>query len=108
MESVAPTAVVLDAGARLPLPTTPCSAPSLPEQPCPVCPRLAAEFEPYRRAAYWQAMHQRAVAREALLQAEIDQLRAQLRQREHQLFGHKAETGTAAAETLPLAKPKKP
>ena len=33
-----------------PIPT--CSAPSLPDGPCPVCPRLAQEFEPWRQAGY--------------------------------------------------------
>ena len=47
------------------LPT--CSAPPIPQGPCPVCPRLAQEFEPWRQAAYYKAMLDRAVAREALL-----------------------------------------
>ena len=34
-----------------------CSAPPLPQGPCPVCPRLEQEFEPCRQAAYWKAMH---------------------------------------------------
>ena len=87
-----------------------CSAPALPDGPCPVCPRLAAEFEPYRQAGYWKSMHERAVAREADLRAENDALRAQLRMREQQLFGKKSEAGgvpggpaTPAAPT-----PKKP
>ena len=89
--------------ARVPLPTAPptpaCSAPSLPDGPCPVCPRLAVEFEPWRQAGYWKAMHDRAVQREALLKQEIEQLRAQLRLREQQLFGRKTEAGTATAST---------
>jgi len=40
-------------------------------------------------------MHDRALRREALLQQEIEQLRAQLRLREQQLFGRKAETTAA-------------
>ncbi|HEY1378020.1 MAG TPA: IS66 family transposase [Gemmataceae bacterium] len=47
-------------------------------------------------------MHDRAVQREALLKQEIEQLRAQLRLREQQLFGRKTETGASAALT-PLA-----
>jgi transposase len=84
----------------LPRPTTPaCSAPPLPDGPCPVCPRLAQEFEPWRAAGYWQAMHQRALEREALLRQENEQLRAQLRLREQQLFGRKTETSAASART---------
>src|SRR3954466_12793535 len=79
------------------LPT--CSAPPLPQGPCPVCPRLAQEFEPWRQAAYYKAMLDRAVAREALLKEEIATLHAQLRLREQQLFGRKADS-TASAEGL--------
>src|SRR5579863_6043010 len=63
-----------------------CSAPPLPEGPCPVCPRLEQEFEPWRQAAYWRAMHRRALERQAQLQAEVDRLQALLRLREQQLF----------------------
>src|SRR5436309_1647075 len=84
------------------LPTVPapavCSAPALPEGPCPVCPRLAEQFEPYRRAACWKRMHELAVARESELRAEIDSLRAQLRLREQQLFGTKSESHPAPRE----------
>src|SRR3954466_13903045 len=72
------------------LPT--CSAPPLPQGPCPVCPRLAQEFEPWRQAAYYKVMLDRAVAREALLKQELAQLQAKLRLREQQLFGKKAES----------------
>jgi transposase len=44
-------------------------------------------------------MHERAVQRAALLQQEIEQLRAQLRLREQQLFGRKTETSTATTPT---------
>src|SRR5438477_1098087 len=85
--------------ARTPLATAPllpvCSAPPLPDGPCPVCPRLALEFEPWRQAGYWKALPGRALQREALLQQEIEQLRAQLRLREQQLFGRKTETSAA-------------
>ena len=74
----------------VPLPT--CSAPPLPQGPCPVCPRLAQEFEPWRQAAYWQAMHQRALQREQLLHQENEQLHTRIRSLEQQLFGRKAET----------------
>src|SRR5262249_26306909 len=74
-----------------------CSAPPIPQGPCPICPRLAQEFEPWRQAAYYQAMWRRAVEREAELKAEIAHLQAQLRLREQQLLGRKADTTTAAA-----------
>src|SRR4051794_32321371 len=48
-----------------------CSAAAVPEGPCPVCPRLAVEFEPWRQAAYWKRLHERAVAREAELKTRI-------------------------------------
>lgn len=82
-----------------------CSAPPVPDGPCPVCPRLAQEFEPWRQAGYWKALHVRAVQREAVLQAEIDHLRAQLRLREQQLFGPKTETSAA---TTPARTPQTP
>lgn len=78
-----------------------CSAPLLPRGPCPVCPRLEQEFEPYRLAGYWKAMHARALDREAQLKAENDQLKALLRLREQQLFGRKSETTAATAPRLP-------
>src|SRR4051812_9282503 len=89
--------------ARVSLTTAPplpvCSAPPLPDGPCPVCPRLAVEFEPWRQAGYWKAMQDRAVQREALLRQEIEQLRARLRLREQQLFGRKTEASPATAPT---------
>ena len=80
-----------------------CSAPPLPQGPCPVCPRLAQEFEPWRQAAYWQAMHQRAIEREAGLKDEIARLRAQLRLREQQLFGRKADSTATIEGASPRA-----
>src|SRR5947208_14883838 len=74
-----------------------CSAPPIPQGPCPVCPRLAQEFEPWRQAAYYKAMLDRAVAREALLKDEVASLQAQLRLREQQLFGRKADTSATAS-----------
>src|SRR4051812_13200051 len=79
-----------------------CSAPPIPRGPCPVCPRLAQEFEPWRQAAYYKAMLERAVAREARLKQEIATLQAQLRLREQQLFGRKAETSAAVDGTARL------
>ena len=78
----------------------------MPQGPCPVCPRLAQEFEPWRQAAYYKAMLDRAVAREAQLKQELATLQAQLRLREQRLFGRKAETsatvdGTVRADRAP-------
>jgi transposase len=57
-------------------------------------------------------MHDRALQREALLKHQIEQLRAQLRLREQQLFGNKTEaaaaTTTTAATTRPDAPPRRP
>src|SRR5436190_23208438 len=89
--------------ARVPLPAAAphaaCSASPIPDGPCPVCPRLAVEFEPWRQAGYWKALHDRARQREALLQQRVAELEAQLRLREQQLFGRKTEAHTATAPT---------
>src|SRR4051812_18236901 len=100
--------------ARVPLTAAPphpaCSAPPIPDGPCPICPRLAQEFEPGRQASYWKAMHDRARQREDLLRAENEQLRAQLRRREQQLFGRKTEAGAAPPPTAtrPDSPPRRP
>jgi transposase len=78
-----------------------CSAPAIPQGPCPVCPRLEQEFEPWRQAAYWRSRHRQALQREAQLQAEVDRLQALLRLREQQLFGRKTEAGAATEPTVP-------
>src|SRR5436305_15321900 len=88
------------------LPT--CSAPPIPQGPCPVCPRLAQEFEPWRQAAYYKAMLDRAVAREALLKQELAQLQPKLRLREQQLFGRKAETKASTATTADARRSQRP
>jgi transposase len=83
-----------------------CSAPAIPQGPCPVCPRLAAEFEPWRQAAYWKAMHQKAVGREDLLKQQNQELQARIRYLEQQLFGKKSESAsvsTTPAGTTPTA-----
>lgn len=85
-----------------------CSAPPIPQAPCPVCPRLAQEFEPWRQAAYYKAMLDRAVAREAQLKQEIASLQAQLRLREQQLFGRKADSTTPAAGVARPARSPRP
>jgi transposase len=81
-----------------------CSAPPIPHGPCPVCPRLEQEFEPWRQTAYWKTMHRRSLDREAKLKAEVERLEALLRLREQQLFGRKTETA-AATPSAPLAIP---
>src|SRR5215210_3093267 len=86
-----------------------CSAPPIPQGPCPVCPRLAQEFEPWRQAAYWQAMHHRAVGREKLLHEENEQLHARIRSLEQQLFGRKADSpakGDGPARPTPSPRPR--
>jgi transposase len=92
-----------------PLDSSTCSAPAIPVRPCPVCPRLDQEFEPWRQAAYWKSQHARALQREALLKQRVAELEAQLRLRQQQLFGRKSETGTASEATTPTTPtPKKP
>jgi transposase len=92
----------------LPAAASACSAPPLPEGPCPVCPRLAAEFAPYRLAAYWRSMHERARAREDDLKAEVEALRALLLLREQQLFGKKSEASSGPSEASAPAPPPAP
>jgi transposase len=86
---------------------TDCSAPPIPQGPCPVCPRLQQEFEPWRQAAYWKAQHHRVLQREARLKAEVERLQALLRLREQQLFGRKTEAA-AAQPAAPTATPTAP
>jgi len=76
-------------------PAPQCSAPALPLDPCPVCPRLAAEFEPFRQAAYYKSMHQRALERERALQEQNQQLQARIRYLQQQLYGKKTESAKA-------------
>jgi transposase len=80
-----------------------CSAPPLPAGPCPVCPRLEQEFEPYRLAGYWKALHARALDREEKLKQEVLRLQALLRLREQQLFGRKTESTAATVPSAPDA-----
>src|SRR5262249_15151595 len=58
---------------------------------CDVCPLLAENLELRQQAGSWKSMHQRACSRITELQAELEQVRAQLRLRERRLFGRKAE-----------------
>jgi transposase len=85
-----------------------CSAPPIPHGPCPVCPRLEQEFEPWRQAAYWKAQHRRVLAREAQLKTEVERLQALLRLREQQLFGRKTEAAVATPSAALLATPADP
>lgn len=86
-------------------PAPSCSAPSVPTEPCPVCPRLAADFEPWRQAAYWQSMHQRAVLREQGLQQEVQTLQARIRSLEQRLFGRKTENAATLPDAVPPTSP---
>ncbi|MGE5754419.1 MAG: hypothetical protein ACM35G_01685, partial [Planctomycetaceae bacterium] len=63
---------------------------------------METEFEPWRRAAYWQAMHQRAVQREKLLHEQNEQLQARIRSLEQQLFGRKADSPASADGPAPV------
>src|SRR5215204_4772488 len=96
-----------------PLPSTPVEH-ALLATPlrCDVCPLLAECLELRQQAGYWKSMHQRAGTRIAELQAELEHLRAQLRLRERQLFGRKAEPAPAhtpdQATVLPPCEPPRP
>lgn len=48
-------------------------------------------------ARYWRTQHQRAVAREAELKAKIEELKAQIRERDHRLCGEKSERSKSKA-----------
>jgi transposase len=76
-----------------------------PADPCPVCPRIASEFEGWRLAAYWQAQHRRARDREDKLKAQNQQLQAEIRRLKQQLFGTSSETSTATQTTTPNSPP---
>ena len=58
--------------------------------------KAKADLE-YGRARYWQALHGRAVEREAVLKARIEELQAQLHQSERRLFGEKSERSKSKA-----------
>ena len=98
------------------LATLECSASAIPQGPCPVCPRLDADFEPWRQAQYWKSMHQRARQRERLLEQQKQQLQARIRYLEQQLYGKSTESAkskdslAAAANTTPTpqASPPRP
>src|SRR5947209_4187108 len=81
----------MEALPTIPVPGPACSAPPVPTQPCPVCPRLAHEFASWRETAFWRAMHRRAVRREQSLRQENQTLRARIRDREGRLFGRRID-----------------
>ncbi len=57
--------------------------------------------------AYWQKMHQKALAREAGLKKELDEVTAKLRLREQQLFGRKSEKNSGKNEKAKQSAPKR-
>jgi transposase len=96
--------------ARFPSPGTaavadPASPPA--SGPCPVCPFLEEQLRHAREAAYWRAMHRRAVEREGQLKQRLAELEAKLRLREQQLFGRKTETSSSSPPS-PTAAPTTP
>jgi transposase len=84
-----------------------CSAPAIPVRPCPVCPRLDQEFEPWRQAAYWKSQFDRARQREEQLKLDLGQRDARIRFLEQQLFGRKSEA-TNSASTVSTPKTPRP
>jgi transposase len=58
-----------------------------------------------RQANFWRAQHQRAVQREAGLQAQIQRLQGEIRELERRLYGRKSETSSA---TKPPSNPTNP
>jgi transposase len=88
------------------------TTPTTPLPRCEVCPLLADNLELRQQAGYWKSMHQRAGTRLTELQAELEHVRAQLRLRERQLFGRKAEPAPAhppdQATLLPSPEPPRP
>ncbi len=60
-------------------------------QACTAC-DLKIEYQKVcNERGYWQEMHHQALTREAKLKEEVEELKAKLRLREHQLFGRKNE-----------------
>ncbi len=89
----------------IPVPPTPATA-----GPCPVCSRAEAGFDEWRRIAYWQAMHARAVEREDRHKERIRELEAQIRLLNRKVFGKSSEakSGPEAAAPVRPAGPKRP
>lgn len=106
MSDIASSTCSPEDSVRLPLPVqaqsdfTPSCSAALPQDgPCPVCPHLLEKFEPFRKAAYWEAMHKKASRRIDDLQREIAELQAKLRLREQQFFGTKTESSCTPEQT---------
>jgi transposase len=59
---------------------------------------LRENLELRQQVGFWKSMHQRALARLAERDAEIEQLQAKLKLRERQLFGRKSEKGGTGAD----------
>ena len=79
--------------------------------PRPVCPLLEEHVRATREAAYWRAMHRRAVARETQLKQRLAELEAKLRLREQQLFGRTTDAASPPslpAPTTPDTGPRRP
>jgi len=59
---------------------------------CAQCSSFKAKADrAHGEARYWRVMHGRALERESVLKAKIEQLRAQLHESERRLFGEKSE-----------------
>ena len=71
--------------------------PASPPRPRPVCPRLEQEFEAFRQAAYWKAMHGRALQREAQLKVENERLQRATPALRAATLRRKTETSAATA-----------
>lgn len=67
--------------------------------PCPACPLHVEVAKLRSESAYWRAMHQKAIEREAKLKEENAELKAKLRLRERQLFGRKSEKGSQGEDS---------
>jgi transposase len=85
--------------------STPPQEPVSSLSPCihPDCPCRTELIRLRQQANYYKAQHQRAVTRLEQLQQDIEQLRAQLRLRERQLFERKSEKTCATPKTQPAA-----
>lgn len=57
---------------------------------------------------YWKSMHARAIQRNAKLQAELDQAKAEVRQLKAERFGKKSEKQSTADRSNELIDPEKP
>lgn len=88
-----------------PLKSPPSATGPQPTEPCPVCPRLQANYDAYRDLGYYRNAWQRACAREQDLKAQNALLQARVRQLEQRLFGRKTETASAAATAPPALPP---